>query len=255
MKLNRKKTSHKGENGVVLAVGGSKEYVGAIALAGISALRAGADLCIVAAPEKVAWAVNALYADLITKKLKGEYLSINHLKELHKLIKKADVILIGSGLGNKSDAFVKKIVKAKKQFVIDADAIKAIRLQDVNNAVITPHAKEFEILLENSNLNKNNFRKKLKNNVILLKGHVDQVISAKKVVKVKGGNPGMTKGGTGDVLAGMCAGFLAQTKDLFKSAVTASKINKKIGDILLKSKKGYYYLASDMAEEIKRIRA
>ncbi len=64
----------------------------------------------------------------------------------------------------------------------------------------------------------------------------------------------MTKGGTGDVLAGLCAGFLAQSKDSMQSAINASYFNKKIGDILLKKKKGFTYLASDMVSEIKRIR-
>ena len=55
----RKPDSHKGDNGVVLAVGGSREYAGAIALAGLAALRSGCDLVRIAAPEKVAWAVNS----------------------------------------------------------------------------------------------------------------------------------------------------------------------------------------------------
>ena len=92
-----------------------------------------------------------------------------------------------------------------------------------------------------------------KNNVVLLKGKIDIIISKDKIFFVKGGNPGMTRGGTGDVLAGLCAGFLAQSKDLIQSAINASYFNKKIGDILLKKKKGFTYLASDMVEEIKRL--
>ncbi|HJO01373.1 MAG TPA: NAD(P)H-hydrate dehydratase, partial [Candidatus Woesearchaeota archaeon] len=56
----RKKSSKKGDNGRVLIIGGSKEYVGAVALAGLAALRSGCDWVTVAAPEKVAWAVNCL---------------------------------------------------------------------------------------------------------------------------------------------------------------------------------------------------
>ena len=61
----------------------------------------------------------------------------------------------------------------------------------------------------------------------------------------------MTKGGTGDVLAGLCAGFLAQSKNLLQSAVNAVYFNGLIGNILLKKKKGFTYLASDMVKEIK----
>ena len=93
-----------------------------------------------------------------------------------------------------------------------------------------------------------------KNNVVLLKGKTDIIISKDKIFYVKGGNPGMTKGGTGDVLAGLCAGFLAQSKNLLQSAVNASYFNKQTGDILLKKKNGFTYLASDMVGEITKIR-
>ena len=63
----------------------------------------------------------------------------------------------------------------------------------------------------------------------------------------------MTRGGTGDVLAGLCAGFLAQSKNLLQSAKNAAYINGMIGDILLKKKRGFTYLASDMVEEIKKM--
>ena len=68
----------------------------------------------------------------------------------------------------------------------------------------------------------------------------------------KTGNPGMTKAGTGDVLAGLCAGYLAQSHDLFQSAVNGTYFNGLIGDILLKKKKGFTYLASDMVDEIQK---
>ncbi len=63
----------------------------------------------------------------------------------------------------------------------------------------------------------------------------------------------MSKAGTGDVLAGLTAGFLAQSSDLMQSAVNATYFNGLIGDILLKKKKGFTYLANDMVDEIKRV--
>ena len=65
----------------------------------------------------------------------------------------------------------------------------------------------------------------------------------------KTGNSGMTIGGTGDVLAGLCAGFLAQTKELFNSAYYAAYLNGAVGDYLLKQK-GIGFTASDMVELI-----
>ena len=103
----RKKSAVKGDSGKVLIVGGSKDYVGALALAGHAALRSGCDWVTIAAPEKVAWAINCLSADLITKKFKGNYFSLKHSKEIIKLSKNFDCVLIGPGLGLKSKQFVK----------------------------------------------------------------------------------------------------------------------------------------------------
>ena len=80
-----------------------------------------------------------------------------------------------------------------------------------------------------------------------------EIISKDEIRYNKTGNAGMTKAGTGDVLAGLCAGFFAQSKDIFKSAVSAAYINGMIGDILLKKHKGYSYLASDIAEDIPKV--
>ena len=250
----RKATSKKGDNGRVLIIGGSKDYVGAVALAGLAALRSGVDWVTVAAPEKIAWAVNSLSSDLVTVKLKGDYISLKHVEKIKKLAKKYDVVLIGNGMGlrNETKQFLKKIIKIKNLKVVDADGLNQIRLQDVKNSILTPHHKEFSILLKNSGLDENNFRKSLKNNVILLKASVDQIISKNKVLFNKTGNAGMSKAGTGDVLAGLTAGFLGQGLSLFQSAVNAAYFNGLIGDILLKKKKGFTYLASDMVEEIKR---
>ena len=274
----RGSSSHKGDNGLVLAVGGSQDYAGAITLAGLAALRSGCDLVKIIAPEKVAWVINAYSPDLVTKKIKDQNFKMEHFKILVKEMEKYDVLLIGNGIGLKDESrkFCRKTIKEiKKPKVIDADAIKSISMDDCENSIITPHLKELEYFLMNSNIKKNLLRqiffskdffakaqliKKTtqkflnKNNIILLKGNIDSIISKNKIFYVKGGNPGMTKGGTGDVLAGLCAGFLAQSKEILQSAINSSYFNKKIGDILLKKKKGFTFLASDMVEEIKRIR-
>ena len=85
-------------------------------------------------------------------------------------------------------------------------------------------------------------QKHVGSNVIILKGPVDVVISKNNIKYNKTGNSGMTKAGSGDVLAGIAAGFLAQTKDLFISACASVYINGQIGDILLKKKKVIFNL-------------
>ncbi|PIN87286.1 NAD(P)H-hydrate dehydratase [Candidatus Woesearchaeota archaeon CG10_big_fil_rev_8_21_14_0_10_44_13] len=254
----RKKASHKGDFGTVMIIGGSADFAGAPILAATAAksvLRAGADIAKLAAPAKVAWAANALSPDIITKKYKGDYFTMRHSNDIIKEARKADVIQIGCGIGRKKEtmAFIKKVVKnltrMKKPMVIDADALKAIRLQDVDNSILTPHRKEFEILLKNSRLKSDDYRKKLRNNVMLLKGPIDMIVSKDKIAYNSTGNPVMTKGGTGDVLAGLCAGFLAQTRDLFRSACMAAYLNGKVGDYLLK-KRGRTFIASDIVENL-----
>ena len=63
----------------------------------------------------------------------------------------------------------------------------------------------------------------------------------------------MTKAGTGDILAGLVVGFLAKTKDLFKSAVAGSYVNGWVGDQLLKKKKGYSFIASDILADLEKV--
>ncbi len=250
----RAKQSHKGDFGRVLIIGGSKDYVGAVTLAGLACFATGVDLITIAAPEKVAWAINCKELDFITKKFDGDYFQLKYANKIIKLAKDFDAVLIGPGLGLKSKKFAKKIVKnIKKPKVVDADAIKAITPKDVKNTILTPHEKEFEIFYRKLPKNikeKTTLIKKIVNdNVILLKGNTDIIVSKDKIKYNKTGNPGMTVAGTGDVLAGLCTGILAQTKKLFESAYYAAYINGKIGDYLFR-KKGYSFKASDFIDLI-----
>ncbi len=272
----RKAVSHKGDNGVVLAVGGSTEYPGAIGLASLAALRSGADLVRVAAPEKVAWVLNTYSPDLITIKLPEKAITTKHVPAITGYLKHSCVLLLGNGIGRAAEtkAVCRKLAFFPCLKVIDADALRAVSLQKVSNTILTPHIRELEALLKNSKIksdavksivNEKNVEKLakliqhvtkhcIKNNIIIVKGKIDTIISKNSMYYNKTGNPGMTRGGTGDVLAGLCAGFLAQSRDLKQSAINATYINGIVGDILLKKKKGYFFLASDMVEEIKHIR-
>jgi NAD(P)H-hydrate epimerase len=258
MKIKRKE--HKGENGKVLAIGGSEDYTGAIILASIAALRTGVDIVTVCAPEKVAWTINSYTPDIITRKFLGKELDITHCKEIITLSEKFDVILIGNGLGIKKD-FVNKIIRTIKiPKVIDADAIKVTNISLIENAILTPHIKEFEDLFKNTFTNKIYKKKKenitkiqkvMNNNVVLLKGKEDLIFNNEKIHKNKSGHDSMTVAGTGDILAGLCAGYLAQSKDLFETAKKAAYVNGKTGEYMYK-KKGYSYVAGEMLEEMWR---
>lgn len=137
-----------------------------------------------------------------------------------------------------------------KKWIIDAGALQMMELswleQLHGNAVLTPHQGEFERVF-GKDADVSEMAKKY-NCVILLKGEKDIVCAPDKCLEVPGGNAGMTKGGTGDVLSGLIAA-LATKNDLFLSAAAGSFFNKKAGEALYE-RVGYYFNASDLAEEI-----
>ena len=247
----RKLTSHKGENGIVLVIGGSELYVGAPVLAALGALRTGVDLSLVAAPKDVALIANIYSPDIISIKLPGKYLRSGHMGMIRRFIKRADCIVIGNGAGLRKETLnlLKKVVKIDKPKVIDADALDAIKGLKVSNCILTPHHGEFYDLFGESGTKKSIKKYASKDKIILLKGYYDLISNGKRVIQVKGGCPGMTVGGTGDVLAGLAAGLIAQGEDLFKAAIKASRINKNAGE-LVEKKKGYGLLASDLLDVI-----
>jgi len=260
----RKTDSHKGDNGKALIIGGSTDLIGAPALAGMATmacLRTGIDLCTVIAPEKAGLIINGFAPDLIVKKVKGDFFTKKHLNKIIAIEKKSDVVLIGPGIGQEKQTitFVKEFIKkSKKPIIIDADAIKACVKMKFNGAVLlTPHEKEFEIFSGKKLFGKTLTEKisivntiALKHKcIILLKGKTDIISNGKQFVLNKTGNAGMTVGGTGDSLAGLCTGFTAQGLSLFDSAQASAFVNGKIGDKLYK-KMGYSFIASDFAKEI-----
>ncbi len=234
--------------GRVLVVGGSEEFIGAPYLAAIATLRSGAESVIVMTPEKVAWALNTLSPDLMTRKLKGKYLSTKHGQTIRAQMKTADILVVGNGAGVRKDtaALMRSMIRSPIQKVIDADALKVLRGDAVRNAILTPNKEEWKHLETYSDI-----RALLKNgNIIVKKGFPTKILSARKTATIKRTNKGLKKAGTGDVLAGLIAGFLSQGYSPFKAAQKACETGNKIANILTKKKKGYYFLASDLAREL-----
>jgi NAD(P)H-hydrate epimerase len=234
----------------VLVVGGSEEFVGAPFLAGIAALRSGAESVIVMAPEKVAWAINALSPDLITKKLKGGYLAPRHKATIMRHLKNADILLLGNGATTRPEtaSVMRSLMRWPGLKVVDADALKVLRNNAVSNAILTPNEGEWQIIAS-----RNDIRKLLKKNVVIIKkGFPSLILSAKKTFRMPITNRGLQKAGTGDVLAGLCAGYLAQGLSLRNAAKKAAETGNRIADILTKRKKGYFFLASDIVGELRK---
>jgi NAD(P)H-hydrate epimerase len=242
----------------VLVIGGSELYTGAPSLCALAALRTGADLAYVAAPERAADNA-ARNIDLITVKLPGKKLLEKHATAIKPWLGKADAVAIGPGLGE--DAATKKavlkIIKlCKKPVVLDADGLKALKgnlsILKGKQIVLTPHAKEFELIFGQKATKANVKKLAGKGIVILLKGPEDIISDGTNVKVNRTGNPGMTVGGTGDVLAGVVAGLIAQGKKPYEAAQLAAWINGSAGD-LCRKELGFGFMASDLIEKIPKV--
>ena len=185
-------------------------------------------------------------------------------EKIEKYLEEADCILIGPGLPRENGKeagdddtkeLTEKLLKKypAKKWVVDGGSLQVISPEILpKTTIITPHKKEFETLFGVTPTFENAIKMAKKFNItILLKGEEDLVADFKNCVVIKGGNAGMTKGGTGDVLAGLTASLYCKN-DAFRSATCASFINKKAGESLAE-KMGLYFNASDLALEIPRV--
>ena len=269
---NRDSSSHKGNNGRLLVVGGSKDYSGAPAIAGMAAIGAGADLVYVASPQNAADAIKSTSPDLIVKSLEGEKLSLKHLDEILELSENVDAILIGPGSGiddETSKLFNVLVTKIKKPIVLDADSLKQIELSLIKNRddiILTPHIFEFKSFFkvgddlkldidsyDFSKVDENitEFQKIARqiNGTVVVKGKYDLILSGNKFKINKSGNAGMTVGGTGDALAGISASLLSQGLSSFDSASLATFINGLAGEEAF-NVKGNGFSATDLVSYI-----
>ena len=268
----RRPESHKGDFGRLLIVGGGSRYVGAPALVGLAALRSGVDLSIITAPEKTAWTINSFSPDLITVKLPCRDMESSALSEILSEIERSTAVVVGPGLGTlaKTHDAVIELARALREkhptlpVLFDADGLKALAsergLAQGMPWVMTPHAGEFKILTGSdlpSDIRGRVEQVKLAAQelgcVVLLKAHVDIIASASGELKLNyTGNPGMTVGGTGDVLSGIVGAFLSQGTDPFRAAVAGAWVCGRAGDLCLREK-GYEFIASDLIEKLPEV--
>ena len=269
---NRDENSHKGNNGRLLIVGGSKDYSGAPAIAGMAAIGAGADLVYVATPEKSAEAIKSTSPDLIVKSLEGDKLSLKHSEEILEMADNVDAVLIGPGAGiddETSKLFNVLVTKIKKPIVLDADSLKQVELSLIKNRediILTPHIFEFKSFFNITDdlkldIDSYDFNKVDENitqfqqitrqikATVLVKGKYDLILSGTRFRINKSGNAGMTVGGTGDALAGISASLLAQGLNSFDSACLGVFINGLAGERAF-DVKGNGFSATDLVSYI-----
>ncbi len=260
--------AHKGHFGRLLVVGGSEVFSGAPALVALAALRAGVDLTFVAAPHRTADVIASMSPNLITVKLEGEHLSPRNTAVIRRHLKTATAVVMGPGLGTHRDTreaveeLLVVIEGEKVPLLLDADGIKAFAefKRKVNlPLVLTPHAGEYQLLTEKElpeglGDRAEGVRKTAKElgAVVLLKGHVDVISNGERVKLNMTGNPGMTVGGTGDVLSGIVGALLAQGADPFEAAAAGAFVNGAAGDFV-REERGYHMVSTDLLDWIPRV--
>lgn len=249
--------------------------VGCCSLAVEGALRSGAGLVTLAFPD-------CLYTSLTSRLTENLFLplstdekgSINsdNIDILLNVCTKSDAVMIGCGLST-SDS-IKEIVKAiilkcEKPLIMDADALNCLSenkdslLNRKNEILLTPHPGEMSRLcgLSVSEIEGNrekclvDFCEKYKVNV-LLKGHETLLCNAAadKLYVNKTGNTGLSKGGAGDLLAGIIAGLTPALKgNLFEAAVLGAFVHGMSADLLKEEMSEYSILPSDCAKNLGKV--
>ena len=240
-----KPNSRKGENGKLLVIGGSKRIHGAPLLA-IRAAAKIADLVYFYSPEK--------NNEKLLQKMRSKtclFITIGK-RELNKAIKECDCVLVGNGLevNGINAKLVERALKAKR-VVLDAGALRMVKPKRLKKCIVTPHAREFEALFK-VKASKENAKQKAREYgcTVLLKGPIDFVTDGRRLRLNRTGNAGMTKGGTGDSLAGLAAAFHCNNPS-FESALAAARANGIAGDLAFKAN-GYAFDAKDLIAFIPR---
>jgi NAD(P)H-hydrate epimerase len=262
------KKSHKGENGVVLVIGGGP-YIGAPALSGLAALRTGVDLVYIATPQRSWESIAAFSPNFIVKDLTHDMLTKEDIPQIEELLSKCTGVILGPGLGAASETeeaivpLVRRIIAEKKPLVLDADAIKPIaeNLHLIKNSttVVTPHVGEFKKLtgitlsqeLDTRISTVKEWAKKI-GITIFLKGYIDVLSNGIEVKQNKVHNEAMTVGGTGDVLAGIIGALLSKGVRPFEAVRVAAFLNGGAGNEAFQ-KKSYGLLATDIIDEIPNV--
>lgn len=260
--------SRKGDFGRLLVVGGSETYSGAPALTAMGAYATGVDLVYVAAPETAASIIAGFTPSMMTVKLKGSHLTPRNIRQLRPFLERVDAVAMGPGLGlheetvEAVDTLIGWVEERKLPLLLDADALKGFaqkRRKIEVPTVFTPHGGEFKILtgrlIEGGFKERGEIVQKEASRLgatILLKGPVDVVSDGVRTRYNWTGNPGMTVGGTGDVLSGVAAGFMAMGSQPFEAAVAGAFINGAAGDAAYEEK-GYHLLPTDLVDRIPRV--
>ncbi len=259
----RKAKSRKGDNGIVLVVGGSYIYHGAPILSSLAALKCGTDLVYTSVPKINVTPTRAVSPNLIVIPLVDQKLTLGAANKLiGALPRNLHSATIGMGLAiqekNSLLHFVKALLDRDVRLSLDASALipEVLPLLANKNVVVTPHAGEFKRLFGDSPSGSKLQRIKLVEIkakefgiTVLLKGATDVISNGSTTYLHEKKTPGMTVGGTGDVLSGLVAGLLSNNRNPLESAAAATFINGLAGKSAQK-RLGLHLTSMDLLDEI-----
>jgi ADP-dependent NAD(P)H-hydrate dehydratase len=255
-------TSKKGDNGIVVVVGGNRIYHGAPLLASLAALRSGTDLVYTAVPRSNIVATRSFSPNIIALPLPDDKLTVGSSNRLLAVIpKRPDSAAIGMGMTIAKPAALLTIIKGllarNSKLVLDASALIPSMLDEISGTetIITPHIGEYKRIfgenLPDSEVERiSNIQKCAKQYriVILLKGWIDIISDGERVGINRTHNCAMTVGGTGDILTGIVAGLLTKVKP-FEASLLGSYFNGVAGNLAYK-RIGLHLAATDLLEDL-----
>ena len=253
--------SKKGDNGIVLVVGGSSLYHGAPILASVAALRCGTDLVYTGVPKSISLPVRSFSPNIIALPMPADRLTVGSTNRLLGMLPKTPhAAAIGMGMSiSKPEALkllIKRLLDKGTKVLLDASALIPNILETINgsNSIITPHAGEYQrIFGESPGQNEAEMVSNVKamaqkyRITIILKGWINIIADPNEnVAKVTRTTPAMTVGGTGDVLDGIATSLFAKMNS-FDASVLAVYFNG-IAANLAVAKLGIHILATDLIQ-------
>ena len=249
----RRRTSHKGNFGHLLVIGGAPGFGGAALLASEAGARLGAGkISLATAPENVGASLIRT-PEIMARGVRG-------VSDARPLIDMADVIVVGPGLGKDAwgQAMLQAALDAGKPLVIDADGLNLLALcwPDLqrDDWLLTPHPGEAGRLLDSSGGEVESDRlsavrdlRQRRHGTIVLKGAGTLVAGATGIGVCPYGNPGMASGGTGDVLSGMLGALIAQGLSMEQAGRVGVTLHALAGDRAAEREGERGLLAGDLA--------
>jgi ADP-dependent NAD(P)H-hydrate dehydratase len=257
-------TSRKGDNGIVLVVGGSRIYHGAPILASIAALRSGTDLVFTAVPKSNIIAVRAYSPDIIALPLPDDKLTSGLVNRLMAMLpKKPHAAAIGMGMSiAKPEALVsliRQLRNAEIKLLLDASALIPEILREIagTGTIVTPHAGEYNRLFEkhpgtNEDVQTSTVQTAAKEYgiTIVLKGSINIISDgvSEHTAVIKRSTPAMTVGGMGDILSGLTVGLLTKYSS-FNASILGVFLNG-VAASLAYERVGLHMVATDVIEDL-----